>query len=370
MKIHVVSFQVPFPADYGGAIDVFYKLKAMKEAGFDITLHTFIYGNRTEQPVLGEICSKVYYYPRCTGWRKQFSMLPYIVNSRNHPDLLKNLCTDDAPILFEGVHCCYLLTHPALVGRKKIVRMHNVEHEYYRRLASQAGWNWKSLYYLVESWRLRRFERRLAQADLVCAITKADKQKFDHIAQGTEVIHLPVFFDTKPLEELATATQSSPLNYVLYQGNMAVEENMRIARFIVEEIAPRCPGALFIIAGRKAQMQKVAANVKVVADPTDEELDELIKGARIHLMLTFQPTGIKLKLLNSLTKGRGHIIANHDMLYGHSLGKFCTRADKTEEIEAAIKSLINSPIEKGEFERRLQYLQKIKKAGISRLSLF
>ena len=117
-------------------------------------------------------------------------------------------------------------------------------------------------------------------------------------------------------------------------------------------------------------MQQVPENVKMVADPTDEELDELIRGARIHLLLTFQPTGIKLKLLNALTKGRGHIIANHDMLYGHSLGKFCTRADKPEEIEDAIKSLINNPIEKDEFERRLQYLQKIKKAGISRLSLF
>ncbi len=370
MKIHVVSFQVPYPADYGGAIDVFYKLKAMKEAGFDITLHTYIYGDRTEQPMLEEICSKVCYYPRTTGWRKQFSMLPYIVNSRNHPDLLKNLCADDAPILFEGVHCCYLLTHPALAKRKKIVRMHNVEHEYYRRLASQAGCSWKSLYYLVESWRLKRFERKLCQADLVCAITKADKLKLDSIAKGTEVIHLPVFFDTKPLDKLAIATQSSPLNYVLYQGNMAVEENMRIARFIVKEIAPRCPSVLFIIAGRKAQIQQIPENVKMVADPTDEELDELIRGARIHLLLTFQPTGIKLKLLNALTKGRGHIIANHDMLYGHSLGKFCTRADKPEEIGTAIKSLINNPIEKDEFERRLQYLQKIKKAGISRLSLF
>ena len=30
MKLHVVSFQVPFPPDYGGVIDVYYKLKALK----------------------------------------------------------------------------------------------------------------------------------------------------------------------------------------------------------------------------------------------------------------------------------------------------------------------------------------------------
>ncbi len=26
--IHLISFDVPFPADYGGVIDVFYKIKA------------------------------------------------------------------------------------------------------------------------------------------------------------------------------------------------------------------------------------------------------------------------------------------------------------------------------------------------------
>lgn len=36
MKLHVVSFQVPFPPDYGGLIDVYYKLKALKEAGCSV----------------------------------------------------------------------------------------------------------------------------------------------------------------------------------------------------------------------------------------------------------------------------------------------------------------------------------------------
>ena len=370
MKIHVVSFQVPYPADYGGVIDVFYKLKTMKEEGFDIILHTFVYGDRTEQPVLEELCNKVHYYPRTTGWRKQLSTLPYIVNTRNHPDLLTNLCADKSPILFDGIHCCYLLTHPALEGRRKIVRMHNVEHEYYRRLATQTGWNWKALYYLVESWRLKRFEKCLTHADLVCAITKADKQKLDHIVKGTQLIHLPVFFDTEPLESLTSDIQPQSLSYVLYQGNMAVEENMRIARFIVKEIAPRCPGVLFVIAGHNATLPDVPLNVKTVSNPTDEKMDDLIAGARIHLLLTFQPTGIKLKLLNALTKGRGHIIANHDMLYGHSLGRLCTRADSPEEIAKSVKTLINKPLEEGELQLRQQYLLKIKKAGISRLSLF
>ena len=122
MKIHVVSFQVPWPADYGGAIDVYYKLKAMREEGFDVWLHTYFYGDRKPQPQLEKVCNRVSYYKRDIGWKKQFSTLPYIVNTRDSTQLLLDLCKDDAPILFEGLHTCFFIDHPRLSKRRKLDR--------------------------------------------------------------------------------------------------------------------------------------------------------------------------------------------------------------------------------------------------------
>ncbi len=365
MKIHVVSFQVPYPADYGGAIDVFYKLKALREKGYEVILHTYVYGDRHEEPVLEELCNEVYYYRRKTGCCKQLSTLPYIVITRDSKQLLKDLCKDDAPIVFEGLHTCYYLDHPALAHRKKIVRMHNVEHRYYWRLAQQSGWNWRTIYYAIESWRLRCFEHQLQHADLICAITKADMQALEHIVPGKKIIHLPVFFDAEfPADTMPTDP------FVLYHGNMAVEENQRAVEYIFRYIAPRCPDVKFVVAGRNPKFKNVPNNVQIIDSPSDEQLDKLLRTARIHLMLTFQPTGIKLKLLNTLVRGNGHIIANHDMLYGHSLGRFCTRADKAEDIVEAVYDLISTDLPAKELEKRQAYLLKIKKAGISRLSLF
>ena len=31
--LHIVSFSIPYPANYGGVIDVFYKLVALHKAG-------------------------------------------------------------------------------------------------------------------------------------------------------------------------------------------------------------------------------------------------------------------------------------------------------------------------------------------------
>jgi hypothetical protein len=49
--LHIISFDVPYPANYGGVIDVFYKLKNLHKAGVKIILHCFEYG-RGEQKEL------------------------------------------------------------------------------------------------------------------------------------------------------------------------------------------------------------------------------------------------------------------------------------------------------------------------------
>ncbi|HXB41966.1 MAG TPA: glycosyltransferase family 1 protein, partial [Bacteroidia bacterium] len=80
-SLHIVSFDVPFPANYGGVIDVFYKLVNLYKAGIKITLHCYEYG-RGEQKELEKYCQKVYYYKRKTSFLKQLSPVPYIIKSR------------------------------------------------------------------------------------------------------------------------------------------------------------------------------------------------------------------------------------------------------------------------------------------------
>jgi hypothetical protein len=57
-QLHVISFDNPFPPNYGGVIDVYYKLKALFEAGVEINLHVFEYG-RERSTELSKICKTV-----------------------------------------------------------------------------------------------------------------------------------------------------------------------------------------------------------------------------------------------------------------------------------------------------------------------
>lgn len=129
---------MPCPADYGGAIEEFYKIKALHQLGVKIHLHCFLYGDRKKRNELDKYCEKVYYYKRERSIKDIFSNLPFIVKSRMKDDLLANLLSNDYPILFDATHTTGFLSHPKLKDRKKIVRLHNIEWIYYRILLSQA----------------------------------------------------------------------------------------------------------------------------------------------------------------------------------------------------------------------------------------
>ena len=74
-QLHIVSFDVPFPANYGGVIDVFYKIKSMHQERVGVILHCFQYG-REKSEELESICEKVYYYKRKMNWLGFFSKTP------------------------------------------------------------------------------------------------------------------------------------------------------------------------------------------------------------------------------------------------------------------------------------------------------
>ncbi|MBK7131217.1 MAG: hypothetical protein IPH66_17930 [Crocinitomicaceae bacterium] len=136
-KLHIIAFDVPWPPNYGGIVDVFYKLKSLHDAGVKIIYHCFYYsGHNKPTDELNQYCEKLYYYHRPKNiFKLLFSVKPYVVSSRSSKKLLDNLCRDDAPILFDGLQTCAFLNHPALQNRKKYVRANNIEHTYYRELA-------------------------------------------------------------------------------------------------------------------------------------------------------------------------------------------------------------------------------------------
>lgn len=310
-KIHIVSFDVPFPADYGGVIDVFYKIKALAEIGFSITLHCFQYG-RSESAELDKYCTNIIYYKRRRNPLKLFKNLPFIVSTRNNDALLKNLMIDDSPILFEGLHCCYFLSDSMLSDRFKMVRMHNVEWAYYYGLSDGETNFFKKIYFKREAKRLSAFESILNFADNILSIS-AENNKYFEKKYGSRAVLINGFHSNRLIE---IGEQES--NVCLYHGNLSVNENINAVMFLVETF--KNTKIKICIAGKNPSesLQKHInrfPNFELIKNPTDKVLDELIQKCKINLLPFMVNEGAKIKLINTLYKGRFVISNIEDELF-------------------------------------------------------
>lgn len=347
--LNIVSLNIPYPANYGGVIDIYYKLLALRQNGVRIILHCFEYG-RPHAPELEEVCEKVYYYKRHTGLLHNLSSLPYNVYSRKNRALLRNLLRNDYPILFEGLHTCYYLNHPKLSQRFKIVRMCNIEHIYYDYLAESETNGLRQLYYKVESFRFEDYLPIINHANLVLAVSLTETNYLREKFPEVRVEFMPCFHAN---ERVTTLPGQS--DFILYHGNLSVVENDRAARYLVEQVFSKLPYRS-VIAGMDpspALRNAIAAypHISVVANPDQATMDKLVQEAQINILITFQPTGLKLKLLNSLFAGR-HTIVNSAMLAGTGLDALCRIADTPEDMLLACHQLIEKPIDAQSLRKR------------------
>ncbi len=351
-RLHIISFDVPYPPNYGGVIDVFYKLCALHELGCEIILHCFDYG-RGVQPELEKYCSKVYYYKRHMSLSKMLSKLPYIVNTRKSNEMISNLLLDNAPILFEGLHSCYFLSDDRLSNRFKIVRTHNIEHDYYANLAQSEKKAFKKIYFNQESKKLKTFEEKLQYANLIAAISANDAY---HFRRNFKSVYTVSAFHPYNKVEIKEGIGS----YALYHGNLAVAENNLGALFLVNEVFNKTKFPL-VIAGSAPSNElldavKKHAHITLKGDISTNEINSLIANAQINVLPTFQATGIKLKLLAALFSGR-HCLVNNPMVANTGLEELCILRDSAKEMAKEIELLKNIPVSKSMIELRKHLLE-------------
>jgi hypothetical protein len=354
--LHIISFDVPYPADYGGVCDLFYKLPALKAEGIGIHLHCFDNG-RGEQTELNKYCEEVNYYKRNTGHKGVSTKLPYIVCSRKNTLLENNLLKDEFPILMEGVHCTALVLDKRFSTRKKFVRIHNVEYKYYKQLFHFAHTLFRKVYYWRESQLLKKYEKQLVNnATTFLTVTGKDKLDYENELGCTSVGYLPLFLPPWQVE-----CKTGMGAFCLYHGKLSVDENEYAARWLLTRIFNKTETPL-VIAGKdpSASLQKLAGtqmNACIVANPSEAQMQDLIAKAQVHVLPSFNTTGIKIKLLNALYNGR-HCLVNPAMVSGMELNELCHVADGKTAFREKVEQLYQQPFTTADVEARKVILNR------------
>lgn len=332
---------------------MYYKLKALHEEGVKIHLHCFEYG-RNESQELNKICEEVHYYHRDHSVRDFTSLTPYIVKTRRSEQLVVNLMKDDAPILFEGLHTCYYLSDERLKDRLKLVRMHNVESDYYHDLGVTESKLARKFYFYTEAIKLRFFEKILSNADYVLAISPADYDQLK--GKYKQVEYLPSFHPNEHVKSIPGKG-----SFLLYHGNLSVNENNQAAVWLASKVASKLKHR-FVIAGSSPSntLKKLVEkneHLELIENPSLEQMTKLWSEAHIHVLPTFQSTGIKQKLLHSLFNGR-FVLANPPMVDNTGLERLCIVAETADKMVEIIPTLMETEFTQDDIAQREDVLQK------------
>jgi hypothetical protein len=353
VRLHIVSFDVPYPANYGGVIDVFYRIKSLYELGVEVYLHCFEYG-RGEAIELNKYCKKVHYYKREKSITDLFSKLPFIVKSRINSELINRLNEDDYPILFEGLHTTGVIGK--LINKKRItfVRTHNIEHQYYDALSKKSN-GLKKVFFQLEAKKLKRFETQLQASTSLLCITDSDLEYFKKINKDAFLLQ-PSFAERK-------YENKELVQYALFQGNLGVEENDEAACWIIEKVWSDQLKYPLIIAGKNpsVKLKEVSRkySIQLIDSPDLIQMDNLIENASVHVLYSTQSTGIKLKLLAAL-QTNGIVLSNQHLVSGSGLEEYCVIANDSNAFKQVILNLNNYYLsDEDKMNRRILFQTKL-----------
>ena len=349
-QLNIISFDVPFPPNYGGAVDVFYKIIALHKLGVKIYLHCFEYG-RGKQNELNKYCESVTYYQRDKSKAKLLSKLPFVVATRKNEKLLRNLNKNEYPILIEGLHNCWFLDELKPSKRFVAVRTHNVEHDYYKGLAKVEKSLFKKQFFLSEAKKLKSFESVLKKADLLLSISPNDTGYFNSKYKNAK--YLPAFHSG---EEVTAKIGRG--DFALYHGNLGVGENNEASLYLIDVFSKlEYPLVLAGSDPSKELIKKVTQfkNVSLSGNISFTEMENLIADAHINILPTFQPTGIKLKLLSALYKGR-FCVANKYMVQNTGLEEACYEANTPAKFRKIVIELMEQEFKLEDLELRNKVL--------------
>jgi hypothetical protein len=149
-------------------------------------------------------------------------------------------------------------------------------------------------------------------------------------------------------------------NYCLFQGDLSVEENIFSVQWIVNNIYENIEMPL-IIAGKnppKSLLKSISLkkNISLIANPTLEKMETLLENAQVVLVPTFSQTGLKIKVIQSLYKGR-FCLGNTNAGLGFECNELITKANSKQDYQKLLLALIQKNFTKEEVDKRQQNLE-------------
>ncbi len=348
--LHVVAHDVPLPSDSGILKELVFLTKALHAEG--ILLHLHCFGNNTPESLL-PFCHELHRYPKKQGHKGYTLNLPHAVSSRSNTSLVKRLEADRFPILFAGLKSVSPLLDTTLSKERKIViRMLRDERRHFQDLSSLCSWGSQKLFYAIESIRFRGLMNKLFSGSIQFAVSPEYKAIQPRSLVAYEVVD-------KLIEMPFLMPQSGTGSFCLYHGNLGKTEHAYAANWLLQNVFNTLEVPFVIAGDNPSEQLEEAAHEKMhtclVSNPSEKELQDLIKKAQVNLLPSFVEQCNTGLLYQSLAMGR-HVLTNTKGASGMGITSTCHIADSNAAFIQMTEALFNQPFDATAHEARASFL--------------
>ncbi|RQO39436.1 hypothetical protein DBR39_10705 [Chryseobacterium sp. KBW03] len=333
-ELHIISFNYPYPPSYGGIIDVYYKIKSLHDLKVKIYLHCFIdQVPETIDPEIKEITENVFFYKKKKNPFLYFSGTPFAAAIRDSKALLQNLEKIKAPILFEGLQTTRIIRFLKSNKTPLYLRHHNNETEYYKGLSLSEKNIFKKVVYKIESLKYTGYQKKLLKRfKTVFCLSEKEYNEVNNYSKNAQLIH--IFHGNQSVKQL-----DKKGNYFLFHGDLTTADNKKALNETID-LFKTLPQYKLVVASDRASEEvkkKISAvkNINLTPIQTTENLHHLLENAHANILFSYQNSGTKVKLFNTLYNSR-FVIINGNITDDPTLMSLCLYGADMAEIRQQI----------------------------------
>lgn len=367
MRLLVLSVTCPFPANNGVKMRTWSILRGLAAEGHELTVVAFADPVDTNglQPELSRICRRVIQVPhqfKSVSLSKDylgraarlFALTPYGVAATKSPRMASQLATLLSEQGFDALVCeqtDLLANLPPQLSLPLVVDFHNAEYLIMERYARFERNPAKRLYALLESRKLRAWERRACQrAASAWACSEHDRKLLQMLNPKLPMFVVPNVVDVDEYK----ADNSEDPRKVLFQGGMDWYPNRDAVELFVTQIFSRiqgqAPDVKFVVAGRNPPEEfrrRMGLVPGVEFTGTVPDMRAEIAGAAVCVVPLRMGSGTRLKILESAAMAKPMVSTQ---LGAEGLefrdGEEIVLADQPAAFADAVLRLLSSPTDR------------------------
>lgn len=316
MKILWITLESILPANSGGRMGVFKRIEQLSKTE-DIYLF-YPYDSYNELNYVNEIkkyCKEVHPYSRKANRNKAILNLfryPYTISTRNIKEMQKdiNKCIKENNIDVINVdfpHMCVNLKNNDIKNIPIILNEHNIEWKVYQLISNSQKNILKKIIYYIDSFRLRKFERKILKKidfDKITFVSSSDLDFFakDYNMTKSKLELIPVGADIRENKHKEESKQKN----IIFVGKMSYGPNIEAVNWFVNnvfyKIKKEYNDVKFYIVGKDPTQEilKLSNNDIIVTGKVDS-VEEYYNLADLVVIPLLNGGGVKVKLLEAIS---------------------------------------------------------------------